>query len=102
MKQLFLFNLQLSKLRILGTVELIDDKEHFDLWKSVYYCQPWLSGHSVKVSKFKKQIFLFSFEPKNPFLEARAAIKNNFIGVFGSNENKKICFRNWLTFPLSM
>ena len=40
MKQLFLFNLQLSKLRILGTVELIDDKEHFDLWKSVYYCQP--------------------------------------------------------------
>ena len=32
------------------------------------------------------------------FLEARAEIKKIFYWVFGSNENKKICFRNYLTF----
>ena len=34
----------------------------------------------------------------NPFLEARAEIKKLFRSFFGSNENKKICFWNLLTF----
>ena len=48
----------------------------------------------LKVSKFRKQIDLFSFEPKTE-RNIRAEI---FRLVFGSNENRKICFRNLLTF----
>ena len=41
---------------------------------------------------------MLSFYWFNPFLEARAEIKKIFRWVFGSNENKKICLQNYLTF----
>ena len=55
----------------------------------------------LKVIQFRKQIFLFSFEPKtqrNHCLISALASKKIFCWVLGSNENKKICFWNYLTF----
>ena len=43
----------------------------------------------------KKCLFLI-----RPLFEARAGIKKFFRLVFGSNENKKIWFQNYLTFRI--
>ena len=45
---------------------------------------------AIKVSKSRKQILKFSFEPKNE--------RKYFCSFFGSNEKFKICFRDLLTF----
>ena len=63
----------------------------------------------LKVSKSRKQILKFSFEPKmtrkiwrisalRDFTVHRAEILQIFWVIFGSNENFKICFRDLLTF----
>ena len=50
--------------------------------------QPLL--YLLKLSKFQKQIFLFSFPPKTK--------QNWFCSLFGGNENKKVYFWKLLTF----
>ena len=54
----------------------------------------------LKVSKFQKQIILFSIFPKTKQLYSRIlAIRiEGFCSFFGRIENKKICFRDLLTF----
>ena len=53
---------------------------------------------TLKVSKFRKQIVLFSFEPKTVRKDQSLGQKY-FVRFFGSNENgTTICFRNLLTF----
>ena len=58
----------------------------------------------LKVSKFHKQIFLFSFEPKTkPNISALRIDPQgrNISFGFGSNVYRTICFRNLLTFRSS-
>ena len=70
-------------------------------------------SYQIKVSKSLKQILKFSFEPKMTWkiwrISAlctvkclRAKILQIFRVIFGSNENFKICFRDLLTFSISL
>ena len=57
------------------------------------------SQKKVKVSKYRKQISKFSFEPKNEQKISSLVFLKLF--SFGSNEDFEICFRYLLTFSFS-
>ena len=73
-------------------------KSFFEFWisqikkiKKLYYINWWVFNTIWGILFF---IWLI--------LEARAELKIWFCSFFGSNENKKICFRNYLTFRKSL
>ena len=65
----------------------------------LYFCpsfkKPLKSGRNKKTNLMLLNHMLLLIRP---ILEARGEIQKYFRWVFGSNENKKICFRNYPTF----